>query len=247
MYKRLPYLAMAVLSLAFALRAGPPANILHSWDIDAAKNTVTLHLINTTGKDITAYNIKIRETYGPHTVEHEISRDTVALMFNIQDLAGTEAGERLQKQFGNGTFASGTNTDEVVHVQPGLTDFSATVDAVIYADKTVETSNPEALKRLLDARASFASTILAGNGIIQRAIANPDDPNPAETALKQIQALESHHQGNAGALHELSEDLKRAESVILQGQSVRDYLTGYVAKRNERAARLQEHAKAGAQ
>lgn len=200
MHKRLPYLALVLLASALPLRASP-SDILHNWTIDQAKHIVTLHLTNTTGKDITAYNIKIRETYGPHVNEHEISRDTVALMFNIQDKAGTPEGEKLQKHFGNGTFPSGSNHDEVINLQTGLTltNFSAVVDTVIYADKTAETSNPDGLKPLLDARASFAATIQAGNDIIQKALANASDPNPHETALKQIETL----RGNAGALHEV--------------------------------------------
>ena len=253
MYKRLPYLALAVLSLAIAafagfvvpLRASPPiGDVLLSWSINATANTVTLHLANTTSKDITAYNMKIRESYGSRVIEHETSTDTVALMFNIQERAGTQEGEGWQKRFGNGTFPSGTNRDEVIHVQPGLTDFSAAVDAVIYADKTAESTNADGLKRLLDARKAFGATIQAGNDIIQKALANPNDPNPEQTALKQMQLL----QGNAGALHEVMEDLKSAGMAApTHGQTIREYLNDYVSKRSERAARLLEHAKAGAQ
>lgn len=234
----------SLFALVIPLRAAasPPSDILHSWSVDAAKNTVTLHLTNTTGKDITAYNIKIRESYGSRVIEHEISRDTVGLMFNIQDRAGTPEGQEWQKQFGTGTFASGTNKDEVIHVQPGLTDFSAMVDAVIYADKTAEASNSDGLKRLLDGRKGFAATIQAGNEIIQKALANPNDPDPDQTALKRMQLL----QGNAGALHEVMEDLKGAGMAApARGQTIREYLNDYVAKRSERAAKLLEHSKVG--
>ena len=59
MYKRLPYLALVLsLALATSLRAGPLGAVVLSWDIDSTKNTVTLHMGNKSGKDITAYNIK---------------------------------------------------------------------------------------------------------------------------------------------------------------------------------------------
>lgn len=238
---------MLFLLLVIPLRAAPPLGArVVDWTIDAAANTVTLHMVNSSGKEITAYNIKVRETYGPNVNEHELSRDTVALMFNIQELAGTDKADRLRQMYqaNNGTWEAGKTRNELLHVQPGLTDFSAVIDTVIYSDKTSEATNADGLKRLLDARASFANTIQAGNAIIQKALANPNDPNPHETALKQIEGLG----GNAGALRELSEDLKRVSTAApAHGQSIREYLNDYVAKRNERAARLLEHAKAGAQ
>lgn len=252
MYKRLPFLIILT-AFAFSLRASPPIGaVVQSWDIDAKNNTVTLHMVNTSGKDITAYSIKIRETYGQHINEHEFSMDSVALMFNIQERVGTPEGDEWQKRFGNGSFPSGSIRDEVIHVQTGLTDFSAVVDTVIYVDKTAETSSPDPLKRLLDARKAFAASIQAGNDIIQKAPANPNDPNPDQTALRQIEAVQkdweaNHHQANlnAAALHEVMEDLKHAGvAAPKHGQSIRDYLNNYVAKRNERAARLLEHANA---
>src|SRR2546422_9276249 len=87
--------------------------VVQSSAYNATNNTVTLRLVNTSGKDITAFSIKIKETYGAHVNEHEYSTDTLELMLNIQDLAGTEDGERLRQQFGNGTFQSGTSRDEI--------------------------------------------------------------------------------------------------------------------------------------
>ena len=268
MYKRLPYLAL-VLSLVFAtsLRAESLGAVVVSWDIDFTKNTVTLHLLNDTGKDITAYNIKIRETYGQRISESELSMDSVDFVLNIRQSTGTAEGGEWRHHFDNGPFPSGSTRDEVTQVQPGLTDFSAAVDTVIYADKTTETTNPDALKRLLGTRAAFAASIQAANDIIQKALANPDDPNPQQTALKQIESVQSHWEANhhqvnlnaalhevmeanlnALALHEVMGDLKHAgTAAAAHRQSIRDYLNNYVAERNERAARLLEQAEGGAQ
>src|SRR5207244_7655701 len=114
MYKRLPYyliLSLAVLCIVPVSHAGPGA-VVQSWSHDATNNTVTLHIANTGGKDITAWNIKIKETYGNNVNEHEYSTDTLQMMLNVQESAGTADGERLRQQFGNGTFAAGTSRDE---------------------------------------------------------------------------------------------------------------------------------------
>lgn len=235
------------------LRASPPGTILHSWSVDMAKKTVTLHLINSTGKDITAYSINIKETYGQHVNEHEFSTDSVGLMLNIQDLAGTADGDNLRKLYGNGTFQSGTNHDEVIHVQPGMTTFDATLEVVIYADKTVETTNPEALNRALSSRKAYADTLQAANQVIQKALANPNDPNPHQTAAQQIEQLQSgwankNHSANfnAGAFQEVLTDLQYAPTASkAAGKSVREYLNDYIAKKNQRATALLDHAKLG--
>lgn len=244
-------LLFSLFALVIPLKAASPpiGAVVESWSIDTQNHTVTLHIFNSSAKEITAYNIKIRETYGSRVNEHEFSTDTVALMFNIDENAGTPRGEELQRRYGkNGTFAPSSNHDEVIVVQPGLTDFSAVMDTVIYADKTAESTNPDGLKRLLDARARFATTIQAGNDIIQKALANPDDPNPDQTALAQIEAFQNkgNHQAEAGAFYQIKADLKGAAiAAPLHGQSIRDYLNNYVAKRNERATKLLEHSKAG--
>jgi hypothetical protein len=254
MNKRLPYLLVLCLAVLCIVSAsvpvalpqtgGTPGTILQAWDIDAAKNIVTLHLVNTTGKDITAYNIKIKETYGTSVNEHEYSTDTVELMLNIQDLAGTPRGEQLRQMYGNGTFQAGRTRDEVLHVQPGLTNFEATLDTAIYADKTAETTNQEALDRALTARKGFAYTIQMTNEIIKKALANAQDSTPQETAAKEIEQLrrtwEAHrHQDNlnAGALQAVLNDLKNAPS-----QNTAAFLNDYVAKKDQRASVLLEHA-----
>jgi len=248
MYKRLPF--YLILSLAVCCIVSVPAlpqvkgAVVLSRDYDAAKNTVTLHILNTSGKDITAFSIKIKETYGANVNEHEYSTDTVGLMLNIQDLAGTPRGEQLRQQFGNGTFQSGTNRDEVMPVQPGLTNYEAALDTVIYADKTAETTNWEALDRALNARKAFASTMRMTNEIIKKALANAQDTAPQETAAKEIEQLrrtwEAHHHQenlNAGALQAVLNDLKNSPP-----QDTAVFLSDYVTKKDRRAAVLLEHA-----
>jgi hypothetical protein len=68
MTKRLPYL-MFMLFLVLTLRGSPPIGaVVQTWHYDPQANTVTVRVVNTSEKDITAFNLSITETFGDHIV-----------------------------------------------------------------------------------------------------------------------------------------------------------------------------------
>lgn len=241
--RRLPVLTF-LLAVPWIVSAQHLGAVVVSHDYDSANNTVTLHLVNQSHKDITAYNIKIKETYAGGINEHEYLHDTLQLMLNIEEWTAAKdpSGEQLRQQFGNGTFAAGTNQDEVIHVQPGLLNFEAVIDTVTYADKTAETTNKDALNRVLGNWKAAAQTIETSNEIIKHALANSQDPTPNETAAKEIEQVRhnwetEHHRANLnpGALQSVITDLRNAPKNSA-------YLNDYVTRKTHRAAVLREHA-----
>ena len=138
MFKRLPYLAVVILSLAFAisLRAGPINSVIVSWDIDQGKNTVTFHLVNNTGKDITFLNLSIKETYATGVNEHQFSQEMpdVSFLFDNPTYPPHQALRELYHG-GNGTWQAGTTRDVKIAVNPGLITFEAVLDTVTYSDR----------------------------------------------------------------------------------------------------------------
>lgn len=253
MFKRLPYLALAMLSLAVAtpLRAGPLGAVVVSWNIDSAKNTVTLHMLNNSGKEITFYNVSIKETYGQNVNEHEFSQEMLGIAMLIEDPTYVHH-EELREMYhgGNGTWQAGQPRDQVLNVQPGLTGFEATIDTVTYADNTAETTNPDALKRELAARKSAAQTLETTNKAIQHALANATDQSPHETAEKEIEDLQKEweaggHVGNfnPGTSGRVISALKEAPAVAayLQ-QTIPDYLNNMISRNSKMASLLLEHA-----
>lgn len=253
MYKRLPYLALAVLSLAIAasLRAGPLEAVIVSLDIDSTKNTVTLHMLNNSGKDITFYNVSIRETYGENVNEHQFSQEMLGIAMLIEDPTYVHH-EELRELYhgGNGTWQAGQPRDQVLIVQPGLTGFEATIDTVTYADNTAETTNLDALKRELDNRKTAAQTIEATNAAIRRALTNSADQSPHETAAKEIEDLQnkweaSGHVGsfNPGASGRIISALKETPAVAAYlHQTIPEYLNSMIARNSKMASLLLEHA-----
>jgi hypothetical protein len=251
MLKRLSILALAMLSLAFAtsLRAGPLGAMLQSWDIDSTKNAVTLHLFNSSGKDITAYSITIKETYGQQVNEHQYSEDMVGVMLRIQDPTEIHRDELREMYHGNGAWEPGTSHDQVLFVQPGLTGFEAALDVVVYADKTAEATNRDALERAMTTRKAIAQTLQAANEAIKQALSNPTDESPHETAIKEIEGLqknwEDSHEGNfnARAFDGAILDLKNAPlAAAALHRTLPDYLSYLASQNSGRASALLEHA-----
>jgi hypothetical protein len=249
MFKRLPIFILflvAVFCVAPTLRAGPLGAVVVSHDYDAAKNLVTLHMLNQSGKDITAYNILVRESYtNGRVIEHQVGQEMLGAMLTIADPTDPHHEDmRRAKNGGNGTWEAGTTREQLVGLQPGLTlaTFEATLDTAIYADKTAETTNKDALNRLLADRKNDATTLESTSKVLRNALANLSDATPHETARKEIEATGKtlERSGVSGAVSlELQNSSYFAERA---GKPLRDYLAALAAHQSHRAQLLREHA-----
>ncbi len=169
--------------------------VVQTWHYDSQTNLVTAQIVNVSHKDITAYNISIKETYagGRPVRSHELMTDTAGEPAFIQELQGTVGEENLRKALrstggvGDGLFHPGESRKEIIGVQPGLQNFEAVIDVVAYADSTAEATNNDALQRLISHRKVALTSRQAANDIIKAALADPNDSDPAATAAKQIQ------------------------------------------------------------
>ena len=219
--------------------------VIVSHDYDPAKNKVTLHMLNQSGKDITAYDIAVTETYPgskvPHT--HWVGSEMVGVMLSIVDPTDIHHQDAIENEHGgNGTWQTGTTRDEFVGVGPGLLTIEPVFDAVIYADRTADSTNPDALKRLLDARRNYAASLETGSQAIRKALANPNDPSPQETARKEIEPVGKTLAGSGGG-GAVALDLENVPKLAEQtGKSIREALNDLATHYNHRAALMREHA-----
>ena len=157
--------------------------VVQTWHYDPQTNLVTATVVNTSHKDITAYNISIKETYADgHVNSHELLEELAGRMILVQEFKGTADEANMRKQFGDGLFHPGQSQNESFLVQPGLQNFEAVVDMVAYTDQTAEATNNDALRRLLEERNASAASTRMANEIIQAALADPNDADPAATA-----------------------------------------------------------------
>jgi hypothetical protein len=220
---------------------------VQTWHYDPQTNMVTLQIVNASHKDITGYNIAIKETYADgHVDNHELLSDFVGHLKFIQEIKGTADEARIRKDMGDGLFHPGEIRNELVGVQPGLKDFQAVIDVVAYADQTSEATNNDGLQRFVGHRkADVASTQIADE-IIKAALADPKDPDPAATAAIKIQdritvwKAQQHTSLDLeiGTLRGVVDELKR---ISLHSTNKRDALNQYLAKSEQGIATLSPH------
>ena len=250
MLKRLPYLMLFLAVLAVPLRASPPIGaVVQTWHYDPQTNLVTATVVNVSHKDITAYNISIKETYADgHVNTHELLCEYAGRIVFVQEVKGTADEAEIRKQLGDGLLHPGESQNEIIGVQPGLQNFEAVIDVVAYTDQTAEATNNAALQRLLEGRkASVASTQMA-NQIIQAALADPKDADPAASAAKEIQdritvwKAQQHTTVDfePGVAKGVIEELRAISSHPLTDK--RNALTQYLTKSEKRLATFSPHA-----
>jgi len=151
---------------------------------------VTVKIVNNSQKDITAFNIAIKETYADGRVEqHEVLEELMGKVITAKELQGntSRGAENFRKTYGDGTLHAGAVWDEKLPVQPGLTDYQAVVDVVTYMDGTAESTNDDALGRIVEERQANLDSKRIATEIIKSALADANDTTPAMTAARKIQ------------------------------------------------------------
>ena len=103
-------ITVSVIALALgastSLHASPPIGaVVQTWQYDPVTNIVTLKIVNTSHKDITAFNIAIKETYADGRVDkHELLEELVGKILAFEELQGTPREASFRKQYGDGAF-----------------------------------------------------------------------------------------------------------------------------------------------
>jgi hypothetical protein len=183
-------LTVFVASVSWAAQSPPLGAVVQTWNYDTKTNLVTLKIVNTSHKDITAFNIAIKETYADGRVEqHEMLEDFVGKILAAKELQGdhSRGAEAFRKMYGDGALHPGEVHDELMGVQPGLNKVEAVVDVVTFIDGTAQSNNKDALGRIVEECEATVDSQKIATEIIQAALADPNDPDPSMTAAKKIQ------------------------------------------------------------
>ena len=190
---KIVYVVLLSLMFVASVQAQSPGAVgteVQSWHYDPVANVVTLKIVNTSHKDITAFNIAIKETYADGRVEqHEMLEDFVGKILAAKELQGdhSRGAEAFRKMYGDGALHPGEVHDELMGVQPGLNKVEAVVDVVTFIDGTAQSNNKDALGRIVEERQATVDSQKIATEIIQAALADPNDPDPSMTAAKKIQ------------------------------------------------------------
>jgi len=186
---------MGLLFFFFAvpLWGSPPLGaVVQSWHYDPTHNPplVTVKIVNNSHKDITAFNMAIKETYADgHTEQHETMHEFLGKIIAAKENQGNTSpeAEYFRKLYGDGALHPGAVWDWELGVQPGLTNYEAVIDVVAYTDGTAESTNDDALGRIVEERQATLASQKIATEIIKTALADANDTTPAMTAARKIQ------------------------------------------------------------
>lgn len=244
---RYTLLAAALLVVpSLQAQSAPVSVAVQSWHLDPATNQVTLEIVNRSHKDVTGYTIRIQDTFADGHVDwHELTAEYVGLERFMQEMKGSPNEALRRERYGDGLFHPGEVREEFTNMQPGSMGFHADVVVAAYADGTVEATNKDALRRLADHRKAALESMQLANDIIQTALGDPNDANPAATAASKIQDRINAWK----AQRHTTEEMEHFESDTLKGIvdelrqiSSRDALARYLQKSERDVVALSPHA-----
>src|SRR5229473_8339955 len=233
-----------------------PGVVIESWHHDPVQKTVTLHLVNRSNKDATAFNISIAERYAdgstdyadgrPNDIhDHQRIEDMLAAMVNIQMGVVRPGG-------GNGTFAAGTTHDYVMHEGKDIADIEAVVDVVAYADGTADVQNNDrAFRNLMAERKGGLLAMEKVNDVIKRVLADPMVSDPVSAALNELlpytESLDANTKNGSPEVAEnnvarnLRGDIRNLQ-YMQRDKITRESLARYVEYQEKQIALLKPHA-----
>lgn len=150
------------LSTMHAQNSSKMGVVVRSKDDNSDKSTTTVHLLNISDKEVTAFNLSVQQTL-PDGKTFKPSAHT-------EDMLG---GYLL-----NGKAFSPNGTVDVqmgkILVQiPKPVDETLVVDFVIYADGTAQVQNQDRFKDIMDQRTAHFQTLEKVDDAIEKAFADP--------------------------------------------------------------------------
>jgi hypothetical protein len=181
---------MFVASVQAQSPQAPIGAVVQTWHADPATHIVTIRIVNTSQKDILAYNLSITETFIDGTTSHhELMTDLLDRMVNAQIAKGTTSESEFSSRFGNGTLAVGTAVDQNVAESNVVANVEAVVDMVAYVDRTADVRNQRAFDRLVAYRKGELLAMQKANEVIKGALADPATASTA--AATELERLAS--------------------------------------------------------
>lgn len=246
--------------LAFALPVSgqsqqvPLGVVIEGWHYDPLQKTLTLHLVNHSHKDVTAFNISIAEKYTDGSTNPWYAE---GIPHNLQDSQRMEDMLGLLLNTGKKAFAAGTTHDHVMYGEvKDVADVEAVVDVVAYADGTADVlNNDRAFRNLVAERKGGLLAMEKVNDVIKRVLADPMVSDPVSAALNELQPFaESLDAKTKNGPPEVAENnvarnlqaqirnLEQTQQEKMTGTAQREPLARYVEYQEKQIALLSTHA-----
>ncbi len=177
------WLAVALLAPFLRAQRQETGLIIQSWKYDPETKGLALKLVNSSGKDIIAYNISdsdgSRDYYGRPNPPGEHLEDALGSLI-IAQMSGREP----DKDKPNGIFASGATRTLIL----GAKDISvkAVVDLVVYVDATAEVLNEHAFSQVVAIRTGQLMAMQKVSETTHRALEDATITNPGAAAVEKL-------------------------------------------------------------
>jgi len=262
---------VAMLCLAFAIRTSSQTQevqkqiqrvpVAITWDYSAQAKTLILHVLNNSGKDITAYNISVRNKYADGTQDPPLSSqmgmEMLGRLIAVQMAKGTPSEEIAERT--NGIFAAGTTHDQTFPETKDITDVEAILDVAMYADGSFDEQNEQAFKRMVATRQRELLAMKKANEIIKNALSDQTNDHPAAVALTELTKYAAESMSREHGMDDM-DDPEQGQEAYLQGdiqnlrymqrpqafgpqegKTERERLTQYVEEQEKRVELMTPH------
>src|SRR5258708_23497480 len=112
------FLGFALLFSAHFARSAPIGAVVQTWHFDSQTSTVTVTIVNTSQKDITAFNLSLKITYQSGVSEYQLSRDLLNNAVLLERDKGTPNEQSIRQQLGPVAIPVRGSYDEEIPVPP---------------------------------------------------------------------------------------------------------------------------------
>lgn len=185
------FLAVALLFSAHLARSAPIGAEVQSSTYDQVRGITIVRIVNTSQKPITAISVSLRLAHPDGTISiSQYGGDFLPFM-------AYAAASGLPQPQGNGAFMPGAVfAMEVPTGQQLVQTTSATVDVVVYDDATADVLNEPVFRSIASQRKGRMLGLQRALELLQKALADPNDPHPSMTVTTQLKALAAQHDKN---------------------------------------------------
>lgn len=152
----------------------------------SSDRTTTVHLLNISDKEVTAFNLSVRQTLP--------DGKTFTPSAHTQDMLG--------EYLVHGKAFSPSSTRDVQISEPYVQipkpiETTLVVDVVIYADGTAQVQNQDRFKDIMDERTAGFRTLEKVDDAIEKVLADPSAEHPTANVVARLKAVLDDDQKNA--------------------------------------------------
>jgi hypothetical protein len=157
--------------------------VIQSTEENSDKSTTTVHLLNISDKEVTAFNVSVQQTLPD-------GKTVTSSALTQENLGGyLHSGK---------AFSPNSTVDlQIGKTIPKPVDETPVVDVVIYADGTAQVQNQDRFKNIIEGRAAHFQALEKIDDAIEKALADPADEHPTANVVAQLKTALDDEQKKA--------------------------------------------------